>query len=143
MTSITSFFRSLGAPLVNSRWSWGASNDDYIILRVWRDETVTVDGKMRSLVYNPQEDIADKMGQRERQKHLDAVATGKPCYLIMCTANRHDALTRKIQSFDTNRIFIGGNLIANENGSKSIEISAPIKVMEFLDKYNIRTKYLA
>jgi len=38
MDSIAALFRTLGAPLHNERWSWGASTDDYVILRAWQDD---------------------------------------------------------------------------------------------------------
>lgn len=38
MVSISSLFTYLGMPLVNQRWSWGASNDKCVVLRVWQDD---------------------------------------------------------------------------------------------------------
>ena len=38
--SLTQFFDQLGAPLANSRWSWGAqrARDGVVFMRVWQDE---------------------------------------------------------------------------------------------------------
>jgi len=138
--SITTLFKSLRAPLANSRWSWGASNPDCVVLRVWRDERVTEDGVMKVLVYAARDDIADKTGQHERIRHLKEIETGKPCYLIMCEPDSSDVLTRKIKSFDKNQLYIGGNLLNDESGKVFIEIVDRLKVIEFLKKYEILPK---
>ncbi|MNG74488.1 hypothetical protein D3C76_1120100 [compost metagenome] len=39
------FFKSLGAPLKNTRWSWGARRSDgALVLRIWKDRTKEFDG---------------------------------------------------------------------------------------------------
>ena len=40
-------FATLGAPLANVRWSWGAVRpaDGAVILRVWKDNVQTHDGR--------------------------------------------------------------------------------------------------
>ncbi len=35
---ISQFFRDLGYPLKNIRWSWGARRENVIVLRTWEDE---------------------------------------------------------------------------------------------------------
>ncbi len=36
--SITAMFENLGAPLANSRWSWGGVRQDgAVVLRVWQN----------------------------------------------------------------------------------------------------------
>ena len=50
--STSSFFASLGAPLVNSRWSWGArrSSDGAIFLRVFQEEKWIADGRLHMAI---------------------------------------------------------------------------------------------
>jgi hypothetical protein len=41
-------FGSLGAPLANSRWSWGSvrESDGSVFLRVWQDQTRRLEDKL-------------------------------------------------------------------------------------------------
>jgi len=138
MHSMSSLFQSLRAPLVNTRWSLGASTKDYVLLRVWQDQTKTVDGVMTTEVYTKQKDLNDKLGQRERERHLQEVKAGKSCYLIMCVAKNPNENTRAIKSFGQESIFVGGGLEKTEDGSLFIKVVDRMKITDFRKKYDIR-----
>jgi hypothetical protein len=50
--TISSLFQSLGAPLANTRWSWGAqrSSDGAVFLRVWQDLKFIQEGRAYYMV---------------------------------------------------------------------------------------------
>jgi hypothetical protein len=111
--TITDFFKHLGAPLKNQRWSWGSVRDDKVIfLRVWQDETKKIEGVYCSMVtahkwfaHDP-----DNLGHAERLRQVDAIAAGALSYMIMCEAEDKDASPRVIAKFNRDDLFVGGKL---------------------------------
>jgi hypothetical protein len=90
MLSLTEMFASLGAPLANQRWSWGAErqNDGAVFLRVWQDESRKLDGR-RSVRLTANAFFAEKpdnLGNAERLRHVELIRSGRPAYLVMCVA---------------------------------------------------------
>jgi hypothetical protein len=111
--SITDFFKHLGAPLTNQRWSWGAVRGDKVIfLRVWQGETKKFDGVYCSMVtahkwfaHDP-----DNLGHAERLRQVAAIADGARTYMIMCEAEDKNASPRVIAKFNREELFVGGKL---------------------------------
>jgi hypothetical protein len=70
--TLTGLFASLGAPLANQRWSWGAvrPTDGAVILRVWQDEGRKIDGAAFTQItfMGPSEASASNLGYAERLK---------------------------------------------------------------------------
>src|SRR5262245_46480142 len=106
------FFESLGAPLVNFRWSWGAvrDGDGATLLRVWRDNVQTFDEKQFVRVLHG---VSNRLGphehgRRERIEHISRIRNGAPCYLIMCEAEDTAARPRRVRQFNAKEIFPGG-----------------------------------
>jgi hypothetical protein len=117
--TLTQFFISLGAPLLNSRWSWGCVRDDGIIfLRVWQDETVKHDGRryMRVTKHAIFADDQENLGYRERLKHLDAIREQARSYMVMCTADPKKLPEREILIYDED-LFEGGAMVEIDGDS--------------------------
>lgn len=113
--SLTAYFERLGAPLKNSRWSWGAirESDGAIFLRVWQDRKTRLDGKTYMMVTHHDAYVGNESspGYRERLQQVEFARAGRPVYMIMCLVDVPDARPRKIKSFNKDDVFVGGQLI--------------------------------
>ena len=115
MSSISSHFENLGAPLKNSRWSWGAvrPEDGAVFLRVWQDRKVVENHKPWYMITHHekyQEQHADNLGYQERNQHVALIRQGRPCFLVMCLAKDAEASPREIKSFNQRDIFVAGEI---------------------------------
>lgn len=137
MASMKSFFESLRAPLNNAMWSWGASNEDCVILRVWYDESPKIGNLVCPLVYVDATRPAQSLGEKERAKHITEVKNGKPCYLVMCVAKDKAAKKREIKSFNQDALYECGNILTDDHGSIRIEITGKIDIMSFRKHFGI------
>ena len=112
--SLTDFFKSLGAPLANSRWSWGGVRPDgTVVLRVWQDEHERHEGQrcMRVTYHSRFEEVRASQGYPERMRHLELVRSGATCYLVMCKANPALLPRREVMDFDQADVFLAGSPI--------------------------------
>jgi hypothetical protein len=111
----TEMFKRLGAPLSNSRWSWGAvrSEDGAVFLRVWQDRKRKHDGHWFMMVTHREKYAGDEdnRGYQERLEHMSRVRAGAQCFMVMCLAADISAAPRKIQSFNSSEVFVGGRVI--------------------------------
>jgi hypothetical protein len=106
--SLTDLFVRFGAPLANSRWSWGSVRPDgTVFLRVWADEMKTVEERryVRLINRRAYEDGEDNLGYTERCQHVQMLTGGAPGYAVLCTAAEPRAKSRKIVSFDAQAVF--------------------------------------
>ena len=108
--SLSSYFHSLGAPLNNQRWSWGAvSAAGDVYLRVWIDEFRIIDGSLCARLTN-HEFYADtprrQPGYEERQAHVARIRAGARAFCIVCEATDAQSAPRKIGAF-SKRLFPG------------------------------------
>lgn len=129
MDSISSLFTYLGMPLVNQRWSWGASNTDCVVLRVWQDERVKRENAIVILRELP--NLIGLLGYKERECHIQEIRAGKPCFLIMCQAVNPNSESREIKAFNKKELFVGGKLLQIEEGVLAITYESRIKVSDF------------
>jgi|SRR5579862_7775961 len=108
---MTRFFESLGAPLKNVRWSWGArrAKDGVIFLRAWKDEQHT-DAEGRQWVMIANSGYASTHGFRERQAHIRQVESGARCLLVICEAEDPSASPRVVRTFDPNTLIEGRDI---------------------------------
>jgi hypothetical protein len=109
----TDLFNYLGAPLTNSRWSWGARRvrDGAIFLFAWQDESKKMEGKAFTLVDNATHfGDAVGLGRSERLEHIELIRAGAPSFLVMGLAVDTKASPRVIASINQNDVFIGGEL---------------------------------
>ena len=116
--TLTQHFAKLGAPLSNSRWSWGSvrQSDETIFLRVWQDQKIRIDGKSYMLVTHHAAYVGNESspGYRERLRHVDLARNGSKVYMVICIAKDPDAVPREIGSFIKDDVFLGGEIIDHE-----------------------------
>ena len=133
--SISSFFASLGAPLVNSRWSWGAQRpfDGAIFLRVFQEEKWIGDGRLHMAIGWGVELTADgqRPGYHERMRHVAAIRAGAPCFMVMCSAQDPTAPpgSWRIAFFDEDELRVGGKLV-DRDGITYIEVAGRRRAMD-------------
>ena len=99
--SLTEFFKiRLGAPLANTRQSWGAYKSDQtaVYLSVWQDEIKRVDGITWVNVLG-WDDIGSTFGREERIKHLDSIKAGMPAFALIKVAKDIKANPREMKEF--------------------------------------------
>jgi hypothetical protein len=123
MKANVAFFESLGAPLKNGRWSWGATRlkDGAIILKVWNDEWRTeADGQKWVQIGFPS-GTGNVNGWRERQEHIKAIESGAQCLLVMCEAEDVSADPRTVASLNPRTLAVGGE-IKREEGKTWIRV---------------------
>jgi hypothetical protein len=128
--SLTRLFAKLGAPLKNTRWSWGAVRaDGAVFLRVWEDAERKIDDAWFVVIGWPERDgVDDRAGYRERCHHVELIVRDKrPCYLVMCRAEDAAAARRTIASFNADEVFLGGRIVVIE-GKTLVERAARIPV---------------
>jgi hypothetical protein len=109
--SISEMFAKVGAPLVNIRWSWGGMRPDgAVFLRVWQNETKRRDGNTWAQLTHHQEFLGREkdLGYQERNRHVDCVLSGAPCFLVMCEARDLNEVPRVIKSFNERELFVAG-----------------------------------
>jgi len=112
----------MGAPLSNSRWSWGGvrSIDGAVVLRVWQDRKRKLDGRWYMMIthHSKYENDADNLGYRERNEHVAMLRSGRSsCYMVMCLAEDATSNPRKVASFNDKEVFVGGKVIDYEGDS--------------------------
>jgi hypothetical protein len=122
--SLTQHFKKLGAPLRNSRWSWGSvrPSDGAIFLRVWQDQKIRLNGKSYMLVTHHAAYVGNESspGYRERLGHIDLAREGRTIFMVICIAKDPDAVPRTIGSFIEDDVFLGGEIVDHE-GDRWIE----------------------
>jgi hypothetical protein len=56
-------------------------------------------------------DDADNLGYQERLEHVSRIRAGAQCFMVMCLAEDISAAPRKIESFNSDEVFVGGRII--------------------------------
>lgn len=110
----TQFFEWLGAPLSNTRWSWGSvRGDNVIFLRAWQDETIKHNGMCMMRITRHSAFIDDKtnLGYQERLSHIELIRMGYECYVVMCEPVLEKLPTRVIKDFNSDEVFKTGTLV--------------------------------
>ena len=117
--TISRFFRDrLGAPLVDTGWSWGAISPStgHVYLRVWDDELGTLKGRPCVRITDSElPDPADP-GDRERHAHVQEIGRGVKPYCVVLTAVDPRESPRRIKSFDETALLVGGALVKDSEG---------------------------
>jgi hypothetical protein len=82
---------------------------------VWQDRKFVEDGLIHAMVDSrkPPSDPS-KPGYQERLRHIELLRNGARCYLIMCTAVDIHASPRKIEFFNEDDVFVGGELVERD-----------------------------
>ena len=123
----TQLFKYLGAPLANLRWSWGGIRlqDGAVFLRVWQDRKKKHEGSWYMMVTHHDKYLGSEatLGYQERLDHVAKIRSGAPCFMVMCLAEDVNASPRKIQSFNSDEVFVGGK-VAELEGDTYVEMVA-------------------
>jgi hypothetical protein len=123
----------LGAPLKNTRWSWGAvrPEDGAVFLKVWRDQMRTHDGSQFAQVtfHARFRDDPDNFRHRARLGHVARVRDGAPCYLIECEAVDPTTRPRRVRWLNATEVFPGGRVV-DLDGEWWVEMLAGVSVQE-------------
>jgi hypothetical protein len=108
-------FATLGAPLANPRWSWGAvrSSDGAVFLRVWQDRVRKQESALFVQVTHNErfKDDPDNLGYQERLKHVEQIRQGARCIMVMCEAADVNASPRVVKDYNKEEVFPGGKII--------------------------------
>ncbi|WP_158666110.1 hypothetical protein [Pseudomonas sp. SWI36] len=126
------FFKRLGAPLKNTRWSWGARRaGGDLVLRVWKDRTREFNGRSFAMLTHHSKYAHNQRnpGYKERNRHVDEIRGGTCCYMVMCHVEDVAANPRQIRTFEQDNVYLGGTLLECE-GDWWIEIVKPIPAAE-------------
>jgi len=115
MLSQAEMFSRLGAPLKNTRWSWGGvrESDRTVFLRVWQDGLKRV-GDKRYIWISENAPRSDDLGANERLQHVELIRSGYRCFMVMCQAVDTKAAPRTVLSFNKNEVFVGGELLEED-----------------------------
>lgn len=114
---ITALFEKLGAPLANSRWSWGGVREDgAVVLRVWQNETQHIGDKLyvqltHRAVFSGRE---NNLGYQERNRHVEQIRMGARCYMVMCKPKSTQDEPRRIKEFKEHEVFVAGDIVEYE-----------------------------
>ena len=128
-------FERLGAPLRNSRWSWGSvrPTDGTVFLRVWQDEVKRIDSKQN--LYVRITDLPsdnDGPGFNERLEHVALIKDGASLLMVMCRARNPEISPREMLDFNKQELFLGGDHLEDENGCLWVEIRKRVPLREEL-----------
>lgn len=107
--SLSRYFELLGAPLKNSRWSWGAvrQSDGAIFLRQWEDHIFEHEGaRYVGIWYElaPPPEPTD-LGARERWEHVKQVKKNGRCFIVIVVAKSPIVTNREIAWFDERQVY--------------------------------------
>ena len=130
--TLSTFFKSLGAPFVNARWSWGAvrAEDGVLFLRVWEDDVQRIDNaQWVRVAANAQYAGSSDDGWLERQKHLESIRAGAKCFLVFVFAKDKSAVPRDVKSFLDDAV-IEGTEIAEFEGDTRIRMGRRIPAQQ-------------
>jgi hypothetical protein len=118
----STIYKTLKAPLHNTRWSWGSTrNDGTVILTVWDDEIKKIDGEWAACVFRADNltpnfwNLEGRPGLNERKEHLEKIREGAPCYMVKVTAESTVAEVRKIIHIDDD-LLVGNELVTDDRG---------------------------
>lgn len=115
--SITAMFDRVGAPLANSRWSWGGVRQDgTVVLRVWQSETQRINGQTHIQLTHHAAFVGreDNLGYQERLQQIAQIRAGATCFMVMCEQRDTQEMPRVIKKFNERELFRAGELVEHE-----------------------------
>jgi hypothetical protein len=115
--SITAMFEKIGAPLANSRWSWGGVRQDgAVVLRVWQDEKRRINDKWHIQLTNHTAFVGNEsnLGYQERLQHIAQIRAGATCFMVMCEQRDKLEVPRVIKEFNDRELFCAGELVEQD-----------------------------
>jgi hypothetical protein len=128
---ITQFFLDLKLPLKNARWSWGAQNENTILLRTWADEFSSRDKRVVVLREPAGYQDRESYGLDERIRHLRTLwAGGVAGYSVIATAKATDVPKREIKEYRDDKVFVIDRLEARADGAIVAVLGSMVAVDE-------------
>lgn len=127
---ISALYRDRGAPLRNTRWSWGAVNPETkdIFLSVWTDAVKEIEAR-KFVQVTGQGDPKRNPGLRERLTHVDAILSGHRGFLIFCRPKKTNDHRRSVSSINSDELFpVIGSMKIDED--TYFEFGVPIRRSE-------------
>lgn len=116
--NISTFMKMIGAKQVNDRWSWGAERrDGSVVLKVWAEEIRKLDDEHYFLV--DVDGIDDRLGRKERIRHLNKIRAGAKCYLVLCRRDKQKSTESHwvTKSFTKDAVYVGGEFCKINDGT--------------------------
>ena len=127
--AISQFFADLGFPLRNIRWSWGARNEDIVVLRTWQDEYAGRERKVTVLREPAAHQETDSFGLDERIVQLKSLWLGEVAgYTVIVEARDKTARPREIKDYREDVVFAIKRLEVREDGSIAAVLSDMVPV---------------
>lgn len=112
--NISEFFEDwFGAKLANSRWSWGAYDEerDRLLLRVWEDQLESRDDQEFVQVLGAGR-ATSSPGRTERERHLELIRNGTEAYAVLCRAESTEGgSSRKLVDFNREKVLCLDGLV--------------------------------
>jgi hypothetical protein len=91
--------------------------DGSVFLLVWQDEVKRRDGSNWVFLGAPENvQTTDNPVSRERLDHIKLLKSGKRGYLIFCDAKWSISGERNLSTFNAERVYPIGDIIANDSG---------------------------
>ncbi|MCL1096305.1 hypothetical protein [Shewanella kaireitica] len=93
-----------GHKFKNPNWSWGSINHETksVILRIWENEIIDVNGEQCAEVLNPLYSVningRKRAGYTERSEHFECILQGYKPYFLVCTPEDGNAEVWSINS---------------------------------------------
>lgn len=136
--SITQFFVDLKLPLKNARWSWGAQNDNMILLRTWADEYSSKDKRVTVLREADGYEDRESYGLDERIRHLRTLWMGDVAgYVVIATPEATDTPRRKIKEYRDDKVFVIERLELRSDGA-IVAVLSGIQPVEDLGEHQLK-----
>jgi hypothetical protein len=127
---ISSFFESLGFPLRNVRWSWGAKAGGTVVFRSWSDEFAVRERTVLVLREPDARQHTESFGLDERLTQLEQLwAGGLAGYTVIANVKDPAAQPREIKDFRDDVVFPLVRLLPQDDGSIRAEVGTPVQVM--------------
>lgn len=127
--AISQFFADLRFPLRNIRWSWGARNDDIILLRTWQDEYAGRERKVTVLREPAALEVNDSFGLDERIVQLKSLWQGEVAgYTVIVEVKDKTARPREIKDYREDVVFAIKRLEVRADGSIAAVLSDMVPV---------------
>lgn len=103
---IAKFFEMAGVPLRVVRTSWGASDDDLVLLRTWSDEWDKEKGEVPVLRPKRHADQAGGFGLKERLRHLHLLWSGeRPGYTAIAISSSRENRSGSSKPFPAAEVY--------------------------------------
>ncbi len=119
--TMSGYFKSLNAPLVNRVRSWGAINHTSgdVVFRIWADEKIRgesgLKGRYRLTDFALFADKLMDVGFQERLQHIEIARSKARAFFVLCRAKDETVQPRTIKSFKSDLIGFTNAIVRHNN----------------------------